>query len=229
MVAVLLVVGWLVVGAFGGPAIGPLSDVASNDAADYLPRTSESARVQDELASFRAPGTPATLPAVVVAVRDSGITDADQAFLGQAVAEVAAAGGGPGGSQQPGGQGNPQQPGGSGDQGGPDQGQSVTVSQDGKAAQLVVPVSATTDAGEQVQELRRHLEGAPAGLTVLVTGPAGQIADLMEAFSGIDGLLLLVAGGVVALILLLVYRGPLLVLIVLGSAVVALSLAALGV
>jgi RND superfamily putative drug exporter len=207
--AALIVVGWLVLGAFGGPTIGQLSSVASNDSADYLPSTSESARVQEELASFRPPGTPATLPAVVVAVRDSGITDADSAFLAGAVADAAAADVG-GQGAQPGGQGQP-----------------VSVSQDGRAAQLVAEVSATTDAGEQVQELRRHLASAPAGLTVLVTGPAGQIADLLDAFSGIDGLLLFVAGGVVALILLLVYRGPLLVLIVLGSAVVALSLAAL--
>jgi RND superfamily putative drug exporter len=214
--AALIVVGWLVLGAFGGPAIGQLSSVASNDSADYLPSTSESARVQEELASFRPPGTAATLPAVVVAVRDSGITEGDTAFLAGTVADLVAAGAG-GQGAQPGGQGA--QPGG--------QGQPVTVSKDGKAAQLVAQVSATTDAGEQVQQLRRHLADAPDGLTVLVTGPGGQIADLLEAFSGIDGLLLLVAGGVVALILLLVYRGPLLVLIVLGSAVVALSLAAL--
>jgi RND superfamily putative drug exporter len=60
---------------------------------------------------------------------------------------------------------------------------------------------------------------------VLVTGPAAQVADLVEAFGGIDGLLLVVAGAVVALILLVVYRSPLLPVVVLVSAVFALGLA----
>jgi RND superfamily putative drug exporter len=202
VVASVLLVGWLAVGAFGGPAIGELSSVASNDSADYLPASSESARVQHELSAFRPKGTGETLPAVVVAERDGGITDADQAFLARVL--TGASGGQPGIGNQ-----------------------AVTVSADGLAAQAVAQVPATDGARKEVQALRAKLMDAPAGLTVLVTGPAGQIADLVEAFSGIDGLLLLVAGGVVALILLLVYRGPLLVLIVLASAVLALALAAL--
>jgi len=204
-VAAVLLIGWLSLGAFGGPAIGELSSVASNDSADYLPARSEAARVQTELASFHPAGAQQTLPAVVVAVRDGGITEADRAFLTRVVSDASAGAGGAGGAG----------------------GQPVTVSQDGHAAQAVVQVPATDAAQTQVQALRAKLADAPSGLTVLVTGPAGQIADLVEAFSGIDGLLLLVAGGVVALILLLVYRGPLLVLTVLASAVFALALAAL--
>ncbi len=212
-IAAVLLIGWLAVAAFGGPAIGELSGVASNDSADYLPASSESARVQAELASFRPAGTNETLPAVVVAERDGGISDGDRGFLTRAIAEFADATGGSGMGGGPGAGGASQQ--------------AVTVSQDGLAAQAVVQVPADDGARQQVQGLRNTLADAPAGLTVLVTGPAGQIADLVEAFSGIDGLLLVVAGGVVTLILLLVYRGPLLVLIVLASAVFALSLAAL--
>ncbi len=65
------------------------------------------------------------------------------------------------------------------------------------------------------------------GLTVHVTGAGGFFADFIIAFSGIDGILLLVALGVVFVILLVVYRSPILPLAVLISAVFGLSVAAL--
>ena len=49
-----------------------------------------------------------------------------------------------------------------------------------------------------------------AGTTAYVTGPAGLFADFAGGFSGIDGVLLLAAFGVVLLILLVVYRSPML-------------------
>ncbi|MDX8147763.1 MMPL family transporter [Lentzea sp. BCCO 10_0061] len=101
----------------------------------------------------------------------------------------------------------------------------VIPAQDGEAAQAIVLLDPAKDVKDAVFELRDGTRGAPQGLTVLVTGPAAQVADLVEAFGGIDGLLLLVAGGVVALILLVVYRSPLLPLVVLVSAVFALGLA----
>ncbi len=100
--------------------------------------------------------------------------------------------------------------------------------QDDQAAQVVVAVDAVAPA-DAVRDLRAKLVDPPAGLTVLVAGPAAQIADLKAAFGGIDGLLLLVAGAVVALILVLVYRSPLLPLIVLLSGGFALGTASLAV
>ncbi len=67
--------------------------------------------------------------------------------------------------------------------------------QDDQAAQVVVAIDAAEPA-DAVADLRAALDNPPAGLTVLVTGPAAQIADLKEDFGGIDGLLLLVAGAV---------------------------------
>ncbi|MCX2947220.1 MMPL family transporter [Lentzea sp. NEAU-D7] len=96
---------------------------------------------------------------------------------------------------------------------------------DDQAAQVVVLLDPAKDVKDSIFELRDGTRGAPEGLTVLVTGPAAQVADLVEAFGGIDGLLLLVAGAVVALILLVVYRSPLLPIVVLVSAVFALGLA----
>ncbi|HEX7302834.1 MMPL family transporter [Lentzea sp.] len=100
---------------------------------------------------------------------------------------------------------------------------------DNQAAQVVVLLDPAKDVKDSVFELRDGTRGAPEGLTVLVTGPAAQVADLVEAFGGIDGLLLIVAGAVVALILLVVYRSPLLPVVVLVSAVFALGLASFAV
>ncbi|MBF0662310.1 MULTISPECIES: MMPL family transporter [unclassified Rhodococcus (in: high G+C Gram-positive bacteria)] len=100
-------------------------------------------------------------------------------------------------------------------------------SEDGSAVQMIVPIDASGEVGDAVEELRTALENAPEGLTVHVTGPAGQAADLSSAFGGIDGLLLLVAGGVVLVILVVVYRSPILPFVVIISAVFALALASL--
>lgn len=100
-------------------------------------------------------------------------------------------------------------------------------SDDHEAARLVVPV--TGDPRDGVERVRAAVADAPAGLTVLVTGPAAQIADLGEAFKGIDGLLLLVTALVVGLILVVVYRSPLLPLAVLVSGAFALGLASVAV
>ncbi|MFI6095950.1 MMPL family transporter [Lentzea sp. NPDC051213] len=101
----------------------------------------------------------------------------------------------------------------------------IPAPNDDQAAQLVVLLDPAKEVRDSVLALRDGTRGAPPGLTVLVTGPAAQIADLVEAFGGIDGLLLLVAGAVVALILLVVYRSPLLPIVVLMSAVFGLGLA----
>jgi RND superfamily putative drug exporter len=63
------------------------------------------------------------------------------------------------------------------------------------------------------------------GLTAYVTGPAGVFADLLVVFDSINGVLLLVTAGVILLILIVVYRSPLLPLLVLLSAGAALGLA----
>ncbi len=101
----------------------------------------------------------------------------------------------------------------------------IPAPNDTEAAQIVVLLDPAKEVRDSVLQLRDGTRGAPPGLTVLVTGPAAQVADLVEAFGGIDGLLLIVAGAVVALILLVVYRSPLLPLVVLLSAVFALGLA----
>jgi putative drug exporter of the RND superfamily len=195
------VVLWLALGGFGGPYAGKLSEVSKNDNAAFLPKSAEATMAQDEQRTF---ADRQVLPAVVIAERPSGLTDADRAFLAAGAAKVGGVTGVVGPLPPP-----------------------TPAPNDDQALSLLVPIDATGNPGDVVVEVRKALEGAPAGLTVLVTGPAGQIADLVKAFGGIDGLLVLVAGGVVALILLAVYRSPVLPLLVLVSAVFALGLASL--
>jgi RND superfamily putative drug exporter len=100
----------------------------------------------------------------------------------------------------------------------------VTVAEDGTAAIAVVPVESTsaTENADRVGELRDQLTAdRPAGVDSQVTGPAAVEADLAAVFQGADTNLLLVTAGVVALLLLITYRSPvlwLIPLIVVGTA-----------
>ncbi|MFO7191890.1 MMPL family transporter [Thermocrispum agreste] len=202
LIPALLIIGWLLVGGFGGPYAGKLSEVAENGNEAFLPESAEST---DANALARQFSDSDAVPAIVVAERDGKVTAADRAYLAE-FGERAAGVEGVGRTSPP------------------------LPSEDGEALQLIVPIEADADIGVAVDELRELTErDKPAGLTVLVTGPAALGADLGEAFAGIDGLLLLVAGGVVALILILVYRSPLLPFLVLLSGVFALSLSSLAV
>src|SRR5699024_11258861 len=88
------------------------------------------------------------------------------------------------------------------------------------AVQIFVPIDADADLTAVVEEIDDALAAdLPEGLTVQVTGPAGFSADLGEAFTGIDGLLLAVALIAVLVILIVVYRSFLLPLIGLSPSV----------
>src|SRR5882672_5322590 len=70
-----IILFWLVIAALAGPLAGKLTGVEKNDAKSWLPGSAESTQVLDAQASFSSPNT---IPAVVVYVRDSGMTPADQ-------------------------------------------------------------------------------------------------------------------------------------------------------
>lgn len=94
--------------------------------------------------------------------------------------------------------------------------QSLTVADDGSAAFVVVPVTAASasDTADRVDELRETLaESVPDGVTAQVTGPAGIQADLAKVFDGANTRLLLATASVVAILLVLTYRSPVLWLI----------------
>ena len=89
----------------------------------------------------------------------------------------------------------------------------VQRSDDGTAALVVVPVAATdaTGTGKAVADIRTtSREGLPEGLTAQVTGPAAVEADLAKVFDGANTRLLIATASVVALLLVLTYRSPIL-------------------
>jgi RND superfamily putative drug exporter len=197
---VLLVVTWLAIAGIGGPTFGRLDEVSSNDQASFLPAGAEATEAQDWQARFRDSDQ---IPAVIVVESDSAFTPGQ---LGEAAAlrgkleEVQA------GSAVIG----------------------PIPSEDGRAVQFVVPVPSAGEVKEIVRELRDEVAAsAPAGMRTFVTGPAGLAADLVSAFAGIDGILLLVALAAVFVILLIVYRSLLLPIAVLFTSVFALCAAIL--
>jgi RND superfamily putative drug exporter len=89
----------------------------------------------------------------------------------------------------------------------------VVPSEDGEAALSVLEVASadTTVLADVVTALRDRLdEGAPPGVRAEVTGPAAVRADLAAVFEGANVRLLAVTASVVALLLVLTYRSPLL-------------------
>ncbi|WP_225918973.1 MMPL family transporter [Actinocatenispora comari] len=192
-----LVLVWLVGGGPLGSAIGKLSQVQTNDNAAFLPSSSESTTVQREAARFV---DSSTVPAIVVYHRSPKLTDRDLANIRSDRKRLNDWHAVKGQISPP------------------------MVSKDGQAVEMVVPLGNGSSLSGQVDTLRSRLT-APDGGSAHVAGPAGLTADLGNAFAGIDGTLLLVTGALVFLILIVVYRSPLLPLVVLATAVLALAVA----
>lgn len=203
LLPVVLILVWLAVFSLGGMSFGKIGDVATNDRSSFLPASAESTQVQERLGEFLGEDT---IPAILVVERPGGLTAADTSAL-EAVASGAGAAVAPGVDVQV---------------------SPVLPSEDGKAAELVVAVPAGIEPETAVAALDAlAAEQLPEGLDHWVTGPAGFSADLVDAFGGIDGLLLVVALAVVFVILVIVYRSPLLPVLVLLSSMTALCAAVL--
>ena len=198
----LLVVLWIVGGGVGGPYFGKVEEVSTNDQSAFLPQSAESTQVQERLSDFTGGDA---IPALVVFEGD-GELDPEQLAEVQAIADSIA------------------------------DIESVTElspaipSEDGVAAQVVVSIDGEGDIPEVIAEIRETVaDELPSSLEAWVTGPAGFTADLANGFTGIDGLLLVVALAAVFVILVFVYRSPLLPLLVLMTSVFALCVALLTV
>jgi len=192
---------WLVVGGPLGSFADQLAGVQENDNAAFLPKTAESTIALEEFAEFSGDES---IPTTLVFERTSGLTDADRRAIGGYVDEL------------------------EGLENVDDQRINGPIfSEDGTAAQIVAPI--TTSDGEEVtatvETIRGVVDDAPEGLTALVGGQGGILGDFIEAFGAIDGLLLGVALAVVLIILLVVYRTPVLPVVVLFSAILALGVA----
>ena len=217
--AALLVVGWLVVAAFGGPKLGTLSGLQENDSTAFLDASAESSVARDEAAAFSDGDG---IPLFIVLANPDGIDPAThfagiQEFLAD-LPERELADGVPFGdvlAADP---------------------EALIPAEDGDAVMLPIQVDAD-QLGDKIGEAsvsRLAVDTAQAaaeeafaddGHGVHVTGPAAYVADFAKAFAGIDGLLLIVALVVVFAILVLVYRSPFLPLAVLMSSVLGLAAA----
>jgi len=191
---------WLVVVALAGPLAGKLTSAEQNEARNWLPASAESTQVLEMQSRVQSPNV---IPAVVVYDRPSGITAADRAQAAADVKEFAAVPGvidaqiaGP----QP--------------------------ARDGQAIQTIVPVDLGRDGWDQAapaaDALRAIADQGGDGLSAHITGPLGTAADSADAFSGIDSTLLFAALAVVIVLLLVTYRSPVLWLLPVISAGVAL-------
>jgi putative drug exporter of the RND superfamily len=195
----LLVVVWLGLGGWLGSLAGKNGEVANSGSAAYLPQDAEATTVAEQAKAF---GASDSLPAVVVYARDPALTGADREAIERDRAAVSAL------------QSLAAPPG------------EPRFAPGDRAAYLVVQF-AGTDAekyADDVDLLRETVQAHP-GLTAHVTGPVGVERDLGTAVAGVDLLLVLVTGVVILIILIVVYRSPILPLLVLAIASTALGVA----
>jgi len=220
-IAVLVVIVWFAITGVFGPLFGKLSTVQENNNSSFLPKGAEATKASDVIATFsgkdsfnfptlilfEGKSTPQTFSAINEHLQTvGGLTlDGTSAKISDFLAP----------------------------------GQQITVfpSQDGLAILANIPLDGNSIAKTLpndkpvlpavVAALRTDIEPVAKanGLTHYVTGPGGLLGDLFGAFGTLDSSLLLTTLGVVALILILVYRSPVLWIIPLLSAMFALTTA----
>src|SRR4051794_36751353 len=189
---------WLGLAGPLGSLGGGLSDVQENDSAAFLPDSAESTRVTELQRSFQ---TGRALPVILLWEGDGTLDPEQLAQIDDRVEQATAiADGALAGEASP-----------------------AIPSRDGAAVQVILPIQ--PDLTDELPALIADLRGLDAvdGTTPYVTGPGASFSDFAEGFSGIDGLLLLAAFGVVLLILLVVSRSPILPFLVIGTAGLALT------
>ena len=195
-----IVVFWLLVVAALGGLAGKLQGAEKNDASSYLPGSAESTQELNEQAVFQSKNYN---PALVLYVRDSGITAAD---LAKAQADARSFASLPvvGGRVAP-----------------------PVVSKDHKAIETVVgsDLGYNADLSGFINSVQTTATKNADGLSVYIGGPAASANDELKIFKGIDSTLLYSALGVVIVLLLLTYRSPVLWLLPIISAGVALTVA----
>ena len=194
-----VLVFWLLVVVALGSLAGKLTGAEQNDAKSWLPGKAESTQVIDEQKAFQSPNR---FTAVVVYERPSGLTADDKAKITSDTAKYAHVGSLDGNVNGP------------------------MFSTDGASAQVTVPLDLGHNGWNKAPKLTKKIRaigGGDAGLSLHITGPAGFASDSADAFKGIDGTLLFAALGVVILTLLVTYRSPILWLLPVLSAGVALA------
>lgn len=198
VLSAIVVLAWLGAAGIGGPYFGKIDEVSSNDLATFLPKNAESTKVKDELSKFQRSDT---IPAIVVFESDQSLTASEQHDISNVRSALQS-------SDVVKGTVSP-----------------AVISDDKKAAFLVVPLDSNSEFDPVITSLKEKIAQVKPAVNYKLTGPAMFSRDLNKAFAGIDSTLLFVALGVVFLILLAVYRSPVLPVLTLSSAMLALATA----
>jgi len=176
---------WIVIA--GALSMGPkLQSVTTNDASKGLSNAVESKRA-DALQQASFPAAKGT-PVIVVYSADAPLTAADKAAIAQGEAWLKS------GAE-------------------PVNSASVQFSPDGKGALIFASLNGNPgDAAfrDSVQAIRDHFGDSVNGMQVRVTGPGGLITDVYKIFLNADVKLLLGTVVLVLVLLLLIYRSPVL-------------------
>jgi len=217
VIALLLIIGWFGVGGVAGPLFGKLSSVQKNDNSGFLPSSAEATKAANVGTKFTKADAK-ILPALVIF---SGTADtqgmAKIASFAQSVSTAQL----PDSTQTVGDY-------------IADGGRLVPIpSKDGKGVLVSVPLDnnklATPLANDkpalpEVVKAIRTDAAKVTGFESHVTGFGGILADLFGSFGSLDTSLLLTTFAVVAIILIFVYRSPVLWFIPLLASVMALSI-----
>jgi RND superfamily putative drug exporter len=217
----LVVIIWFLIAGVFGPLFGKLTSVQENNNSSFLPKGAEATLAADEIKTFSSQDSfnfPTLIlfegkvnPASIAAINEhmAGVgaltLDGTDAKISDYLA--------------------------------PGQVISVFPSQDGQAILANVPLDGNSLSKSLPNEkpvlpavvdaLRADIKplAEANGVTHYVTGPGGLLGDLFAAFGTLDSSLLLTTLGVVAIILIVVYRSPVLWIIPLLSSLFALSTA----
>jgi len=220
-IAIITVVAWLGISGAAGPMFGNLSTVQKNDNSDFLPKNAESYKFTQAYKPF-SPSSDRSIPALVL-------------FTGSVDTQKVAAATGflnslPGKSLE----GHTEAK--IGDYliaGAPifafpsQDGQAILGSLSFDAKKIADQLGKEPALPIVIESIRNYSDefAKSGGYEAHVTGFAAIFADLFKAFGGIDSTLLLLTLGIVALILIVVYRSPVLWIFPLMSALIAESLA----
>jgi RND superfamily putative drug exporter len=220
-IAMLVVIAWFIITGVFGPLFGKLTSVQENNNSSFLPKGAEATQASEVIQTFSGKDSfnfPTLIlfegdvtPKTIAAVNDHLAKVGELTLDGTSakISEYLA----------------------------PNQQITVFPSQDGKAILGNIPLDGNSIAKllpndkpvlpAIVDALRADIKpiAEANGLTHYVTGPGGLLGDLFGAFGTLDSSLLLTTLAVVAIILIVVYRSPILWIIPLISAMFALSTA----
>ncbi len=206
----LVLIAWIAVAAALGPFQAQLNAVTQNDSTTFLPADADSTQVLESLRKDFDDGR--TTPALVVYQNEGGLDAGDFDAIQQdadAIAQLPDMA--PVASPTA-----------------PDAAQKGLLSEDGTTAILIAPITAQTIEGIEpaVKDIRAITQAQDdPDLQTYVSGPAGITVDAVEIFGAIDGTLLIGTTILILVLLLLIYRSPIIAIVPLVVVAIAYAIA----